>query len=148
MKRKVAIYARVSTEHEAQISALENQVQYYDEILKKQPEWELYERYIDEGITGTSVNKRESFLRMMEDAKNRKFDLVVTREVSRFARNIVDTLQQTRILKTYGIEVWFTEDNIWTMNDEDGELRVSIMATLAQNESTKISSGAKYGQTI
>ena len=74
MKRKVAIYARVSTEHEAQISALENQVQYYDEILKKQPDWELYERYIDEGITGTSVNKRESFLRMMEDAKNRKFD--------------------------------------------------------------------------
>ena len=148
MKRKVAIYARVSTEHEAQISALENQVQYYDEILKKQPDWELYERYIDEGITGTSVNKRESFLRMMEDAKSRKFDLVVTREVSRFARNIVDTLQQTRILKTYGVEVWFTEDNIWTMNDEDGELRLSIMATLAQNESKKISSRVKAGQKI
>ena len=148
MKRKVAIYARVSTEHEAQISALENQVQYYDEILKKQPDWELYERYIDEGITGTSVNKRESFLQMMEDAKNRKFDLVVTREVSRFARNIVDTLQQTRILKTYGVEVWFTEDNIWTMNDDDGELRLSIMATLAQNESKKISSRVKAGQKI
>ena len=148
MKRKVAIYARVSTEHEAQISALENQVQYYDEILKKQPEWELYDRYIDEGITGTSVNKRESFLRMMGDAKNKKFDLVITREVSRFARNIVDTLQQTRILKTYGVEVWFTEDNIWTMNDEDGELRLSIMATLAQNESKKISSRVKAGQKI
>lgn len=148
MKRKVAIYARVSTEHEAQISALENQVQYYDEILKKQPDWELYERYIDEGITGTSVNKRESFLRMMEDAKTRKFDLVITREVSRFARNIVDTLQQTRILKSYGVEVWFTEDNIWTMNDEDGELRLSIMATLAQNESKKISSRVKAGQKI
>lgn len=148
MKRKVAIYARVSTEHEAQISALENQVQYYDEILKKQPDWELYERYIDEGITGTSVNKRESFLRMMDDAKSRKFDLVITREVSRFARNIVDTLQQTRILKTYGVEVWFTEDNIWTMNDEDGELRLSIMATLAQNESKKISSRVKAGQKI
>ena len=148
MKRKVAIYARVSTEHEAQISALENQVQYYDEILKKQPDWELYERYVDEGITGTSVNKRESFLRMMEDAKSRKFDLVITREVSRFARNIVDTLQQTRILKSYGVEVWFTEDNIWTMNDEDGELRLSIMATLAQNESKKISSRVKAGQKI
>lgn len=148
MKRKVAIYARVSTEHEAQISALENQVQYYDEILRKQPDWELYERYIDEGITGTSVNKRESFLRMMEDAKSKKFDLVVTREVSRFARNIVDTLQQTRILKSYGVEVWFTEDNIWTMNDEDGELRLSIMATLAQNESKKISSRVKAGQKI
>ena len=148
MKKTVAIYARVSTEHEAQISALENQVQYYDDILKKHPEWELYDRYIDEGITGTSVNKRESFLRMMDDAKDNKFNLIITREVSRFARNIVDTLQQTRILKTYGVEVWFTEDNIWTMNDEDGELRLSIMATLAQNESKKISSRVKAGQRI
>lgn len=148
MKKTVAIYARVSTEHEAQISALENQVQYYDDILKKHPEWELYDRYIDEGITGTSVNKRESFLRMMNDAKDNKFNLIITREVSRFARNIVDTLQQTRILKTYGVEVWFTEDNIWTMNDEDGELRLSIMATLAQNESKKISSRVKAGQRI
>lgn len=148
MKKTVAIYARVSTEHEAQISALENQVQYYDDILKKHPEWELYDRYIDEGITGTSVNKRESFLKMMDDAKDNKFNLIITREVSRFARNIVDTLQQTRILKTYGVEVWFTEDNIWTMNDEDGELRLSIMATLAQNESKKISSRVKAGQRI
>ena len=72
---------------------------------------------------------------MMEDAKNGAFDLIVTREVSRFARNTVDTLQQTRTLKKYGVEVYFTEDNIWTMNDEDGELRLTIMATLAQNES-------------
>lgn len=148
MKRRVVIYARVSTEHEAQISALENQVQYYDEILKRHPEWELVDRYIDEGITGTSINKRGSFLRMMKDAKSKKFDLIVTREVSRFARNIVDTLQQTRLLKTYGVEVWFTEDNIWTMNDEDGELRLSIMATLAQNESKKISQRVKAGQMI
>lgn len=148
MKRKVAIYARVSTEHEAQISALENQVQYYDELLGRHPEWELVERYIDEGITGTSINKREGFLRMMQDAKDRRFDLIVTREVSRFARNTVDTLQQTRILKTYGVEVWFTEDNIWTLNDEDGELRLSIMATLAQNESKKISQRVKAGQMI
>lgn len=148
MKRRVVIYARVSTEHEAQISALENQVQYYDEILARHPEWELVDRYIDEGITGTSINKRDSFLRMMKDAKSKKFDLIITREVSRFARNIVDTLQQTRILKTYGVEVWFTEDNIWTMNDEDGELRLSIMATLAQNESKKISQRVKAGQMI
>ena len=85
---------------------------------------------------------------MMDNAKSKKVDLVVTIEVSRFARNIVDTLQQTRILKTYGVEVWFTEDNIWTMNDEDGELRLSIMATLAQNESKKISSRVKAGQKI
>ena len=148
MKRRVVIYARVSTEHEAQISALENQVQYYDELLGRHPEWELVERYIDEGITGTSINKREGFLRMMQDAKDRRFDLIITREVSRFARNTVDTLQQTRILKTYGVEVWFTEDNIWTLNDEDGELRLSIMATLAQNESKKISQRVKAGQMI
>ena len=148
MARKVAIYARVSTEHEAQISALENQVQYYDDILSSHADWTLVDRYIDEGITGTSVHKRESFMRMLKDAKEKKFDLIVTREVSRFARNTVDTLQQTRTLKTYGVEVWFTEDNIWTMNDEDGELRLSIMATLAQNESKKISQRVKAGQMI
>ncbi len=148
MARKVAIYARVSTEHEAQISALENQVQYYDDILSRHADWTLVDRYIDEGITGTSVHKRESFMRILKDAKEKKFDLIVTREVSRFARNTVDTLQQTRTLKTYGVEVWFTEDNIWTMNDEDGELRLSIMATLAQNESKKISQRVKAGQMI
>ena len=148
MARKVAIYARVSTEHEAQISALENQVQYYDDILSRHADWTLVDRYIDEGITGTSIHKRESFMRMLNDAKEKKFDLIVTREVSRFARNTVDTLQQTRTLKTYGVEVWFTEDNIWTMNDEDGELRLSIMATLAQNESKKISQRVKAGQMI
>ncbi|SCY62733.1 recombinase family protein [Butyrivibrio sp. INlla14] len=148
MSRKAAIYARVSTEHEAQISALENQVQYYDEILARHPDWELVDRYIDEGITGTSINKRPSFLKMMADAKAGMFDLIITREVSRFARNTVDTLQQTRILKALGVEVWFTEDNIWTLNDEDGELRLSIMATLAQNESKKISQRVKAGQMI
>lgn len=147
-ERLIAIYARVSTEHEAQISALENQVQYYDNLFQYHPEWRLYKRYIDEGITGTSVNKRRSFLEMMEDAKNGEFDLIVTREVSRFARNTVDTLQQTRTLKKYGVEVYFTEDNIWTMNDEDGELRLTIMATLAQNESKKTSTRVKAGQKI
>lgn len=112
MARKVAIYDLVSTEHEAQISALENQVQYYDDILSRHENWTLVDRYIDEGITGTSIHKRESFMRMLKDAKEKKFDLIVTREVSRFARNTVDTLQQTRTLKTYGLEVWFTEDNI------------------------------------
>ena len=148
MKRRAAIYARVSTEHEAQISALENQVQYYDELLQRHPELTLVDRYIDEGITGTSIQKRGSFLRMLKDAKSGRFDLIITREVSRFARNTVDTLQQTRVLKSYGVEVWFTEDNIWTMNDEDGELRLSIMATLAQNESKKISQRVKAGQMI
>ena len=148
MKRKVAIYARVSTEHEAQLSALDNQVQYYDDILKKNYDWILYDRYIDEGITGTSTKKRKNFMRMMEDAKAGRFDLIVTREVSRFARNTVDTLQETRKLKNIGVEVYFIEDNIWTFNDEDGELKLTIMATLAQNESKKTSQRVKAGQMI
>ena len=148
MKRKVAIYARVSTAHEAQINALETQIQYYDNILEQHPEWELVGRYVDEGITGTSVKKRKNFLRMMEDAKNGMFSLILTREVSRFARNTVDTLQETRKLKSYGVEVYFTEDNIRTSDDTDGELRLTLMATLAQNESKKTSVRVKAGQKI
>lgn len=148
MSRNVAIYARVSTEHEAQLSALENQVQYYDDILKKHPDWILYDRYIDEGITGTSVKKRRNFMRMIKDAEEGHFNLIITREVSRFARNTVDTLQETRKLKRIGVEVYFVEDNIWTLNDEDGELKLTIMATLAQNESKKISQRVKAGQYI
>ncbi|MDD3453645.1 MAG: recombinase family protein [Bacilli bacterium] len=146
--RTVAIYARVSTEHEAQLSALENQVQYYDDLLEKHPSWNLYGRYIDEGITGTSIKKRKNFQRMIEDAKNGCFDLIITREVSRFARNTVDTLQETRSLKRFGVEVYFTDDNIWTLNDDDGELKLTIMATLAQNESKKTSQRVKAGQKI
>ena len=148
MKKKVAVYARVSTEHESQINALENQIQYYDEIIKKNKDWKLYERYVDEGITGTSIKKRKNFMRMIEDAKKGKFNLIITREVSRFARNTVDTLQQTRELRKYGVEVYFTEDNIWTFNDDDGELRLSLMATLAQNESRKTSQRVKAGMSI
>lgn len=147
-KRNVAIYARVSTEHEAQLSALDNQVQYYDNIMAMHPDWILYDRYIDEGITGTSTKKRKQFMRMIEDAHDGCFDLIVTREVSRFARNTVDTLQETRKLRRIGVEVYFTEDNIWTLNDEDGELRLTIMATLAQNESKKTSLRVKAGQKV
>ena len=148
MGRKVAIYARVSTEHETQLSALENQIQYYDNIMAQHPDWTLYNKYIDEGITGTSIKKRKNFMKMMEDAQDGCFDLIVTREVSRFARNTVDTLQETRKLKKMGVEVFFVEDNIWTLNDEDGELKLTIMATLAQNESKKISQRVKAGQKI
>ena len=148
MGRKVAIYARVSTEHEAQINALGNQIQYYDNILAEHPDWELYDRYIDEGITGTSVKKRKNFMRMLEDAEKGCFDLIITREVSRFARNTVDTLQETRKLKKLGVEVYFTEDHIWTFQDDDGELRLTLMATLAQNESRKTSQRVKAGQQI
>lgn len=103
--------------------------------------------YEDEGITGTQAKNRPAFMQMIEDAKNGDFNLIVTREVCRFARNTVDTLVMTRELKNYGVEVYFVEDNIWTM-DGDGELRLTIMATLAQEESRKISARVRAGQKI
>ncbi len=145
--RKMVFYGRVSTEHEAQISALENQIEWYDDQAKYHPNWEVLRKYIDEGITGTQAKKRPAFLEMIEDAKKGKFDLIVTREVCRFARNTVDTLVTTRELKNIGVEVYFVEDNIWTM-DGDGELRLTIMATLAQEESRKTSERVKAGQHI
>lgn len=145
--RTVVFYGRVSTEHEAQLSALENQMQWYNDQAKYHPNWNVIDKYIDEGITGTQAKKRPSFLRMIEDAKSGKFDLIVTREVCRFARNTVDTLNFTRELKNIGVEVYFVEDNIWTM-DGDGELRLSLMATLAQEESRKVSERVKAGQRI
>lgn len=143
--RKVAIYARVSTEHEEQLSALENQIDWYGPIMAAHKEWDVVARYVDEGITGTSANKRPQFLKMIQDAKKGKFDLIITREVSRFARNTVDTLQYTRELRSHGVEVYFINDNIKTF-DGDGELRLTIMATLAQDESRKTSIRVKAGQ--
>ena len=110
-KRDVAIYARVSTEHEAQLSALENQMDWYKPILAARPEWTLVKQYVDEGITGTSAEKRPHFMEMIKDAKAHKFNMIITREVSRFARNTVDTLQYTRMLKDYGVEVFFIKEN-------------------------------------
>ena len=107
----------------------------------------MLDKYIDEGITGTQAKKRPAFMQMIDDAKLGEFDLIVTREVCRFARNTVDTLVTTRALKNYGVEVYFVEDNIWTM-DGDGELRLTIMATLAQEESRKVSERVKAGQQI
>ena len=145
--RKVVFYGRVSTEHEAQLSALENQMQWYEDTAKRYANWEVVGRYIDEGITGTQAKKRPSFMRMIADAEKGMFDLIVTREVCRFARNTVDTLTHTRALKGRGIEVFFVDDNIWTM-DGDGELRLTIMATLAQEESRKVSERVRAGQRI
>lgn len=144
-ERKVAIYGRVSTQHEAQIDALGNQMQWYEDQLNYHPNWKVIDRYIDEGLTGTLAKRRPSFMRMIEDAKDGKFDLIVTREVCRFARNTVDTLMITRDLRNYGVEVFFVSDNIRTM-DGDGELRLSIMATMAQEESRKISERVRAGQ--
>lgn len=146
--RNMVFYGRVSTEQEAQLSALKNQIQWYDDQLKTHKNWHCINKYIDEGITGTQAKKRPAFLKMIADAEKGEFDLIVTREVSRFARNTAETLIFTRKLKTeYGVEVFFIEDNIWTM-DGDGELRLSLMATLAQEESRKTSERVKAGIKI
>lgn len=146
-QRSVVFYGRVSTEHEAQLAALENQMQWYEDQAKYHPNWTVLKSYIDRGITGTQAKKRPAFMEMIDDARYHKFDLIVTREVCRFARNTVDTLVITRQLKEIGIEVYFVEDNIWTM-DNDGELRLTIMATLAQEESRKTSERVRAGQKI
>ena len=145
--RRMVFYGRVSTQHEQQKDALSNQMQWYDDQLKYHANWQLVGRYIDEGITGTLAKKRPSFMRMLDDARNGKFDLIVTREVCRFARNTVDTLSITRELRGIGVEVYFVSDNIWTL-DSDGELRLSIMSSLAQEESRKISERVLAGQMI
>lgn len=145
--RRMVFHGRVSTQHEQQKDALSNQMQWYDDQLKYHANWQLVGRYIDEGITGTLAKKRPSFMRMLDDARNGKFDLIVTREVCRFARNTVDTLSITRELRGIGVEVYFVSDNIWTL-DSDGELRLSIMSSLAQEESRKISERVLAGQMI
>ena len=145
---RVAAYCRVSTDSEDQLNSYKSQVAYYTELIKGNSDWTLAGIYADEAITGTQVTKREDFQRLINDCMNGDIDMIVTKSISRFARNTVDTLQQTRILKKYGVEVYFTEDNIWTMNDEDGELRLTIMATLAQNESKKTSIRVKAGQKV
>ena len=106
-QRRVVFYGRVSTEHEAQLAALENQMKWYDDQANYHDNWTVLKKYIDEGITGTQAKKRPAFLQMIQDAKQKKFDLIVTREVCLFARNTVDTLVITRELKNFGVEVYF-----------------------------------------
>lgn len=147
MLRRVAIYGRVSTEHESQLAAMDNQRDWYESVALQHPDWVIVERYFDEGITGTAAQKRPAFMRMIADAEQRKFDLVITREVCRFARNTVDTLTYTRQLKNLGVEVYFINDNIRSF-DNDGELRLTIMASLAQEESRKVSERVRAGQAV
>lgn len=145
MKTRVVAYSRISTDHEDQINSLKNQKQHWEEFIKNNPEWEYAGMYYDEGITGTSARKRDGFLQMIEDAKIGKFDLIITKSVTRWARNIVDSIQYARELKKIGVAVYFASDNIHTINDADAELRLSIMSTLAQDESRRISENVKFG---
>ena len=142
---KVASYCRVSTDGEDQANSFESQQRYFREYIQRNPEWELYEVYADEGITGTSTRKRTQFNRMINDAYLGKFKLIITKEVSRFSRNLLDTIAYTRELKSLGIGVIFLNDGLNSM-DPDSELRLSIMGSIAQEESRKTSSRVKWGQ--
>lgn len=137
-------YCRVSTDSEEQNNSLQNQEAYFKRHISDNKEWELTKIYADEGITGTSTKKRKQFNQMITDAENGKIDIILTKEVSRFARNTVDALQYTRKLKAMGIEVYFLLDNISTA-DKDGELRLTIMSSLAQDEARKISERCTWG---
>ena len=141
---RVAFYARVSTDFMEQLNSLENQKQYFTEYIGDMPNWEFAGGYIDEGISGVTTKKREKFNEMIDDAMDGKFDLIVTKEVSRFARNTLDSIQYTRQLLANGVAVYFQNDNINTL-DEDSEFRLTIMASMAQDESRKISSRVKWG---
>ncbi|QCT06406.1 recombinase family protein [Ruminococcus bovis] len=141
---RVAFYARVSTDYLEQLNSLENQKQYFTEYIGDMPNWEFAGGYIDEGLSGVSTKKREKFNEMIDDALDGKFDLIVTKEVSRFARNTLDSIQYTRQLLANGVAVYFQNDNINTL-DDDSEFRLTIMASMAQDESRKISSRVKWG---
>ena len=144
LKLRVTYYARVSTDKDEQLHSLKAQIDYYTEFIKANPNWVFVPGYIDEGISGTSVTKRESFMQMMDDAELRKFDFVITKEISRFSRNTVDSIQYTQKLLSYGIGVFFQSDNINTLLP-DSELRLTIMSSIAQDEVRKLSERVKFG---
>jgi len=141
---RVTYYARVSSESDEQLNSLGNQISYYEDLIKRNRNWTFVPGYIDEGLSGISTKKRENFNRMIEDAAEDKFDLVITKEISRFARNTLDSIQFTRQLLNCGVGVFFQNDNINTL-DEDSELRLSIMSSIAQDELRKLSSRVKFG---
>lgn len=145
MPLRVAAYCRVSTDREDQANSLASQKTYFSDYIQQHNDWLLVDIYPDEGISGTTTRHREQFNRMIRDAEAGKIDLILTKEVSRFARNTVDTLEYTRRLKRLGVGVIFTNDNIDT-RDNDGELRLTIMASIAQEESRKTSERVKWGQ--
>lgn len=142
---RTVYYGRVSTQHEAQVNAFDNQIDFYSDILRRNKNWEFVGCYYDKGVTGTNALKRPGFLKMIKEAYEGKFDLIITREVSRFARNTVDSLSYTRKLKAIGVEVYFINDNIWSF-DADAELRLTIMSALSQEESAKTSTRVLAGQ--
>lgn len=144
LKMNVAYYARVSTEKIEQQVSIKHQEEHFEELIRNNHQWFLAGAYIDDGISGIHTEKREEFQRMLRDAKLGKIDMIITKEISRFARNTLDSIQYTRELLSYGVCVWFQNDGINTI-DEDSELRLTIMAGVAQDEIRKLSSRIKFG---
>ena len=141
---RVTFYARVSTDQDEQLNSLENQVQYYTELIRSKCSWTFVPGYIDEGISGTSTKKREDFNRMIRDAKGGLFDFIITKEISRFSRSTLDSIKYTQELLENGVGVFFQNDNINTL-DTDSEFRLVIMAGVAQDEVRKLSERLKFG---
>ena len=144
MPLRVTFYARVSTDQDEQINSLENQVQYYTELIQSKPNWRFVPGYVDEGISGGSTKKRDNFNRMIRDAKAGVFDFIITKEISRFSRSTLDSIRYTQELLDYNVGVFFQNDNINTL-DTDSEFRLVIMAGVAQDEIRKLSERLKFG---
>lgn len=142
---RVAAYARVSTDHEEQQSSLVAQTEYYKKLISEHPGWQFVQIYVDDGISGLRTERREGFNHMVEDCLAGAIDLVLTKSISRFARNTVDSVSTIRKLKEKGIAVYFEKENIYTM-DSKGEFLVTIMSSLAQEESRSISENVTWGQ--
>lgn len=141
---RVTYYVRVSTDNVMQINSLNNQVEFFYDMIKNNSNWEYVDGYVDEGISGTTDYKRDNFMKMINDAKNGKFDLIITKEISRFSRNTLDSIKYTRKLLSYGVCVLFLNDNINTALP-DAELRLTIMSSLAQDEIRRLSQRVKFG---
>lgn len=144
IRLKVTDYARVSTDHLEQKKSLQNQVEHFEQYIKENPNWIYVPGYVDDGITGTSDIKRDNFMKMIEDARLGKFDLIITKEISRFSRNTLDSIKYTRELLSFGVAVLFVNDNINTALP-DSELRLTIMASMAQDEIRRLSERVKFG---
>lgn len=143
-KKRVCAYARVSSDSDEQYTSYVAQRDYYEKYIKSRPDWDYVEVYSDEGISGTSLKNRDGFNKMIKEALNGKIDLIITKSISRFARNTVDSLTTIRKLKEKGVEVFFEKENIYTLNGS-GELLITIMSSLAQEESRSLSENVKWG---
>lgn len=144
-KKRVAAYARVSTDSDEQLGSVEAQKDYFRQLILEHTDWVLVDIYADEGISGTSLNRREAFIRMIEDALNGKIDMIITKSLSRFACNTVDALNTIRKLKEAGVGVYFEKENIDTL-DSKGEFILTLMSSLAEEESRSISENVKWGK--